>query len=525
MSRFHAAVTGQFSAHRPGGRRFSRWRGPGLLSVALLLAAGCAAPAGHAAPGASPRTEYSPAPDDRFAPAGDSLSATGDRTPPAGKFPARPSLPEGAALDDYIRYAMQNSPALESAYYRWRAAVERVPQARSLPDPQLGFALVLDQVDRDAEYMGERYSISQMFPWFGTLSLRGDIAMEDAEAEARRFEAARLELVDRVTRVYVEYAWLHQAAATARENLDLLIRLESVARSLYRTGTVSQADVNRAQVELGRLDDQVRSLEDMLGPAAAELNAALGRPAHARLPGTPPAPSRQTFPDLPERDDEAWLALARQGNPALAASRHEEARERQSIELARKEYYPNFMLGLEYARDGSARMAMMDGGGADMVAGMISFNIPIRRGRLDAGVREARARHNAATRDVQDREISLEAELKGALFTYRDSARRMSLYGGTLVPKARQSMATTESAYRAGDAGFSDLVDAQRVLLEFQLAHERAAADRARAMARIRALAGMGDEAGARGSSRTESDARARQRPHALPVQTTGPKS
>jgi outer membrane protein, heavy metal efflux system len=526
MSRSHAAVAGQEFVSRPweipsilspDSPGLRRRRGASLLFAVAFLAAGSAAPAASGEPGAWPRMAHSPAPGGDSGPSRPSL--------PAANYQSHPSLPDGATLDDYLRYAMQNSPVLEAAFYRWRAAAERVPQARSLPDPQLGFAVVLDQVDRDTEYMGERYSISQMFPWFGTLSLRGDIALENAEAEARRFEAARLELVDRVTRVYVEYAWLHQAAATARENRDLLIRLEAVVRSLYRTGTVSQADVNRAQVELGRLDDQVRSLEDMLGPAAAELNAALGRPAHARLPDAPPAPSREVLPELPDRDDEAWLALARKGNPALAASRHEVSRERQSIELARKEYFPNFMLGLEYARDGSARMARMDGGGADMVAGMISFNVPIGRARLDAGVREARARHNAATRDVQDREISLEAELKGALFAYRDSARRMTLYGGTLVPKARQSMATTESAYRAGDAGFSDLVDAQRVLLEFELAHERAAADRARAMARVRALVGVGDVDRAPGNLQTEPDDRAVRRPPGASVQDTGPKS
>jgi outer membrane protein TolC len=138
----------------------------------------------------------------------------------------------------------------------------------------------------------------------------------------------------------------------------------------------------------------------------------------------------------------------------------------------------------------------MDGGGADMVAGMISINIPIRRGRIDAGVREARARLNAATRDVQNQELSLDASLKSALFTYRDSGRRLHLYGGTLVPKARQSMAATEAAYRVGDASFSDLIDAQRVLLEFELAHERAAADRGKALARIRVLVGTGEDAG-----------------------------
>jgi outer membrane protein TolC len=121
---------------------------------------------------------------------------------------------------------------------------------------------------------------------------------------------------------------------------------------------------------------------------------------------------------------------------------------------------------------------------------MISINIPIRRARYDAGLREARSRLAAAGREVDAREYSLESELKMALFSYREGQRRLQLYGGTLVPKARQSLAATEAAYRAGDAGFSDLIDTQRLLLEFQLAHERAAADRARAQARIHALVG-----------------------------------
>ncbi|MGF1615361.1 MAG: TolC family protein [Gammaproteobacteria bacterium] len=447
----------------------------------LLLTTGCTEPSARL-----------PAPD--WTPIAPGLSDAGLRPPPwAGTRipePERPGWPVNATLDDCIVFAMQNSPALETAFYRWRAAVEGVPQARSLPDPELGFAIVLDQVDRDTEYMGERYSISQMFPWFGKLALRGDIATEAARAEARRYEAARLALIERVTNAWFEYAWLQAAVTTARENRELLLRLESVARSMYRAGTVSQADVNRAQIELGRLDDQLRSMMDMLGPAAAELNAVLGRPAHAPLPTEPAAPSQQAVADLPARDDEAWLALARQLNPELAASRHAVARERRSVELARREYYPDIKLGLEYARDGSARMARMDGGGADMLVGGVSVNVPIRRSRYDAGVREASARLAEASHQVHEQGNALEAELKAALFAYRDSQRKLQLYAGTLVPKARQSLAVTEAAYRTAEAGFSDLIDTQRVLLEFQLAHERAAADRAQARARIGALAG-----------------------------------
>jgi outer membrane protein, heavy metal efflux system len=407
--------------------------------------------------------------------------------------PGEDVLPEGSGLDELVQRALERNPEVGAAYHRWRASLERVPQARTLPDPQLGLGFVFDEVDRNSEYMGERYSISQMLPWFGKLGLQGDIAMQEAEADARRYEAARLAAVAEVTSAWFEYAWLREAKATARENLELMMRLESVARAMYRTGEAGLSDLTRAQVELGRLDDQHRSLSDMLGPAAAALNAVLGRPAHAALPA-PEAPSRQSVPALQERDDETWLADAREHNPDLAAYRHGIERERQSVALARREYFPDLMLGLEYERGTGTRMARMDGGGRDMLMGMISINVPIRRGSLEAGVNEARARLAAAGREAHAREAALEMELKTALFAWREGTRRLQLYGGTLLPTARQSLAVTESAYRAGEAGFSDLIDAQRVLLEFQLAHERAAADRAIAQARILALAGEPNE-------------------------------
>jgi outer membrane protein, heavy metal efflux system len=415
---------------------------------------------------------------------------------------ARSGLPSEAApselsslagLDDLVRYALENSPVVGAANHRWRAAQSRVPQATALPDPQFGLGLVFDEVDRNSAYMGERYSVSQMFPWFGKRGLKGGIAEQEAEVAARRYEAARLEIAAQVSAAWFEYAWLAQAVATARENLALVLHLESVARARYRAGEVSQSDVTRAQLELGRLEDQLYSLQDQLGPAAARLNAVLGRPAHTPLP-TPDAPSRQVVAELPRHEDESWLAMARAGNPELAAYRHAVESEQQAVLLARREFYPDLMLGLEYGRDAGARMAMMDGGGRDMVVGMLSINVPIWRGRLDAGVSEARDRAVAAGREAHARELALENELKTALFAWREGERRVQLYGGTLLPKARQSLAATETAYRTGEASFTDLIDTQRVLLEFQLAHERAAADRAQAQARIRALVGPMNE-------------------------------
>lgn len=400
-----------------------------------------------------------------------------------------PVLSENASLDEFIHYAMQNNPALEAAYYRWRAAVERIPQARSLPDPQVSFGIVLDQVDKDAQFMGERYGLMQMFPWFGTLELRGEAASEAAFAAAQRFEAERLMVVDRVTAAYFEHAYLQQAVFIAREHRDLLKSIEAISRSRFRAGSTGQADITRLEIEVTRLDEQMRSLQDMLTTTQSALNAALGRAAD--MPIKPPLkPSEHSLPDLPDHSPQEWALLIDHQNPTLAAARFEAARERQNISLARRESYPDLTLGIEYGRGASRRMSKMDGGGEDMIVGTVSINLPIWEEKNSARVREALAQFGAATQTIREQQLTLHAEFVRALFAYRDSERKIDLYGKSLLPKARQSLHTTEADYRAGDGSFSDLVDAQRVLLEFALAHERAAADRAQALARIHSLVG-----------------------------------
>jgi outer membrane protein TolC len=67
------------------------------------------------------------------------------------------------------------------------------------------------------------------------------------------------------------------------------------------------------------------------------------------------------------------------------------------------------------------------------------------------------------------------------------------------LPKARQALAAVRSAYETGEAGYLDLIDSERVLLEFELAAHRAAADLAIGLASIDAVVGGGlyDSAGA----------------------------
>jgi outer membrane protein, heavy metal efflux system len=379
-------------------------------------------------------------------------------------------LPDSAALEDYLAYATEHSPALRAALSRWEASARVAPQRRALPDPMLSLS---------AAEMERRMSlgISQMLPFFGKRALEGEIAQEEAAAAERDVELARLTVFARVAAAYSDYVYAWQALANVRESLALVRQFEEVTLARYRTGEAPYADLVRAQVERGRLEDEVRSWEERLPAEGALLNAAIGRPAGALLP----APGEIRVYALP-LDEGALLEEVRQANPELASIRHQVTAARLGIDRSRRAYYPDLGIGLEYMRSGE-----MNRSG---VGAMVTVSLPVRRGRLRAGVEEARARHEAVLAVEAEVANVLEAEARGALFRYNDARRKGALYEDELVPQARQSLEATEAAYRAGAATYQDLIESYRTVLAFELVLARAAADQVRHLAELELYVG-----------------------------------
>jgi len=393
-------------------------------------------------------------------------------------------LPESPSLEDYLAYAALNNAGLEAAFSRWKAALERAPQVRALPDPRFTYRHFIREVETRVGPQEHGVGLAQTLPWFGKLKLRGDAAWEAVEAERMRYEAEKLRLFYRVKDAYCEYYYLGRAIAVVREQRDFLRYLEEVLRTRYRADAARYSDLIRAQVELGKLDDRLRTLIDLREPVVARLNAALNRPAGAELPW-PRDIDRQEL-DATDEEILAWLPAV---SPELQELQHEIARQEHAVRLARKDFYPDITVGVDYIDTGSAVMATSDSG-KDPVIAMVSINLPIWRGKLEAGVREAQARKRAAVKARTERENALASAVKMVLYRLRDAERKVDLYRDTLLPKGRQSLSASETAFRAGNASFLDVVDAIRALLEFELSHERARTDQSQRLAELEMLVG-----------------------------------
>jgi len=397
-----------------------------------------------------------------------------------------PELTEAADISDYLAYAALNNPGLEAAFNRWKAAMEKIPQVTALPDPRFNYRYFVEQVETRVGAQKQAFGISQMFPWFGKLALRGDAASDAAAAAMQLYEAAKLKLFFQVKDAYYEYYYLWRAIGIVRENIRLMRDFERIARARYRAAVAAHPAVIRAQVELGKLEDRLKSLQDLQDPIRARLNAALNRDPEASVPWP-----KQIAEEGIAATDRQILAWMDESNPRLKALGHHIARTAAQIDLAKKDYYPDVTFGLDFIdtsdRTGSNPPA---DSGQDAVIAMFSMNLPVWREKLSAGVRQARHEHLAAVRDRTEKANDLDSQMKLALYRFRDAQRKIDLFRDTLLPKAVESVKASEASFRAGDGGFLDLVDAQRVMLEFELAYEDALSQSARKLAEIEMLAG-----------------------------------
>ena len=397
---------------------------------------------------------------------------------------ADPDPGSEAILDDYVGYALRNNPGLRAGFERWKGALERVAPARALADPRFTHGQFLREVETRVGPQEMRFGLAQIFPWKGKLGLKGKIALQAAEEEYQRYVAAREALIYRVRTAYYELQYLERAVAVTEENARLLAYLEEVARAQYRSGATAQGAVIKTQVELGRLEERLLGLRDMGRPLRARLNAALGRPAMAEV-----AVNGALMDEVPVPDGKELAVRLRQMSPELKGLDAAIAREELGIELAKKKGLPDLMVGVDYVVTGRAENPVADSG-KDPVMVAASINLPLWRDKYRAGEREAKARQRTAVRQRQERENRLLAELELALFGMREGERRIELYRDSLIPKAEQALNVAQQAFSAGKGDFLGVIDAQRTLLEFQLARERARADLVGKVAEVERLIG-----------------------------------
>lgn len=403
---------------------------------------------------------------------------------------AAAQIREESDLEDYIRVGLKRNPELKAAFYEWKAALKKVPQAFSLPDPRFTYTDYLESVETRVGPQNKAFSVNQKIPLPDKLWIRKARAFKASEASYYQFEKQRLNLIYQITEAFYEYAYLAKAVAVTGENMKLLSNIESVAQTKYASGLTKNQDLLKVQVELGKLENELYALRDLESALTARLNALLNFPEDHYLP-PPPKESLEDVAMASEYDELTELIKAlREHNPELTAALKNVEKEQENLKLAKREYFPDLTVGVTTIDTGDAINPATVDSGKDPVMVMFSVNVPLWVHRLQAGVEEARSSLKAAQEQYLNKGNELYSRLALTHYKMRDALRQTRLYKDALIPKAVQTLNATQSGYEAGSVDFLSWIDAQRMLLNFQLAYYRFHANYYQRLMEVRTLLG-----------------------------------
>ena len=389
--------------------------------------------------------------------------------------------PARLTIDALYRAVDSLSPRVAAARASADAALARVPGNRRLPDPRLQFATMNRQLpgfELQQPLGMNQIQLSQMFPIPGTgkLGLAENVAQSLADAGQARFGESIWEQRARAAMAFYD---LYQAEATLtvmRETLQLLEAVSSTVNGMYAVGDAKQADVLRAQLEIGRMTGQVADMEAMRRTMAARLNTVLNR-----LPAVPTgSPQLPAFPAaLPATDSMISTALASRG--MLRAGADQVRAATAAEELAHRDIWPDLEVGVIYGWQ-----PMSEGGTDQMLSIMLGASVPLWAGSRQLKMRD----ETAAMRQMATDELeAMRSDTRGRvaeLVAEFDRTRSLHLlYDHTLLPQAEATVSSARAAYQVGGVDFMTYLDAFMTVYGYRTQVIRLAAEQGQALAEL----------------------------------------
>jgi cobalt-zinc-cadmium efflux system outer membrane protein len=401
------------------------------------------------------------------------------------------AVEETLKLPELIREALKNNPEIHAAEARANASTHKIPQATSLADPMLMMGYENEGTDSlytfgretkgmpaDSRWM---FSLSQMFPYPGKLALKGEMAMYDAESLKAMADATRLATEVRVKELYFDLLLAHTNIDLLTDQAALFSRMEDAALARYAAGMAPQLEALMAQTEKYMLLEREEMEKQKIQSLKAMLNASMGRDALSPL-GRPEKPSNTTnnyrLDELIKMSYDRYPMIKSREKMASAA----EAK----IQMAKKEYYPDFTIGAGYF----ARSSQFP----DMWNLTATINIPIfYKTKQREGVLEAEASLLEARRNVEAVKLMASSALRDNHAMLKTAENLMALYRDGLIPKAYQGFELALAGYVTGKIEAITAITRLKALIDYEFLYWRQFTDRQKAAARLDGLAAITD--------------------------------
>ncbi len=397
------------------------------------------------------------------------------------------SIQAQSEIDSYLITGAKNNPGLKAKFNEYLAALEKVPQVGALPDPTMAFGYFIQPVETRVGGQQAKISVAQMFPWFGTLNAKEDVATEMAKAKFQLFEEAKSKLFYDIKSTWYNLYFTSRAIAIARDNIEILHTFQKLALVKIESGKASAVDELRVEMEILDIENQMLQLIDKLQIQKVAFNNFINVEEADEI----------FIPDLLESvdltfDREAILDSIKLNNHQVLNLEFQEASYEYQQVVAKKMGKPNFSVGIDYTFIGESSNTMLAPGesGRDAIMfPVVGISIPLYRKKYTSMVKEAVFMQEATLNEKVDKINVLESIYEKANADYQDAKRQIDLHNKQLG-LAKKSLRILESEYATDGKNFEEILRMERKVLMHSLELEKARADLNASIAFIHYLMG-----------------------------------
>lgn len=369
---------------------------------------------------------------------------------------------QAQTLKDYLNEASENNPKIKSSYATFEASLKRISQVNALPDPNISFGYFISPIETRVGAQRAKVSLSQMFPWFGTLKAKKDVATLQAEVKYNEFLNDKNELYYKVKKAYYPLFEINKHILLMKEYLVILETDKKLATTSVSTGKTTMTDVIRVDIMIEDVRTDIQLLKDKLTPYSVSFNRLLNRPDSTTIIISDSL-TILDVEDLYRRDS---LLTS---NPMLKAIDSKIEATNSMVEVAKKSGLPKFGVGLDYAFISERTDVNIPDNGKNAFMPMVSMSLPIFRGKYKASVEEAQLMKTSLEYKKVNVENTLFSNYEMAWYELEKAKQLDTLYQ-TQMTKTEQMIDLLYVAYSNSGKEFEEVLRMQQQLLKYQIA-------------------------------------------------------
>jgi len=388
------------------------------------------------------------------------------------------------SLGSLVAEALKNNPEILAAQKRYEAMRQRPSREATLPDPMFSVGWSSNGNPLPGAGLGSTptanigVSVAQELPAPGKLRLRGEIASKEAEAEFQQYQAVKLSVISRLKLAYHQLHHAYEASEIMRKEQKLLGNFMQIAEARYSVGKAAQQDIFRAHAQFAIMETQILRMEQDKPVQQAIINSLLNRPQDIVV--TPPDEMQPG--ELTVSLDEL-LAHARTDAPAIMKDQKRIERNELALNLARKDYAPDYVVSGGYYNMG---------GMAPMYQFRLDVKVPAYFWRKQrAEVTEQAYTVNESRRTYEADKQNLAARIRAEYAEAQNARKLMDLYSKSVSPQASLALESSLTSYETGAIDFLSVLTNFMTVVDYELNYHEEMVRFHLSLARLEEMTGL----------------------------------